>query len=104
MTAMQKLRILEDIDEKYIMEAKPRRLLKYGETKTQRFDPEDNSVLMVLETVLSVASIALIVGAVFIWTLVGKDLLRVENSGDSESSVSKQENVTSEKENDDKPI
>ena len=98
MTAMQKLRILEDIDEKYIMEARPRRLLKYGETKTQGFDAEDNSVLMVLETVLSVASIALIVGAVFIWTLVGKDLLRVENSGDSESSV------TSEQENDDKPI
>jgi len=105
MNLADKIELFDGIDEKLIQEAMPRRLLKYGASRNAPIYDSKNSVFAFIESVASVAIVALVVGGLFIWTLVGKDLLRVENSGDSESSVtSEQENVTSEQENDDKPI
>ena len=82
MNRADKTALFDGIDEKYIQDAMPRRLLAYGATRNENIYAQRHLPLLFIETVASVATIALIVGGIFIWTLVGKDLLWVGNNGD----------------------
>lgn len=96
MNLADKMEIFNDIDDKYILESAPKRLLAYGATRNERIYDDRRLPLIFIETVMSVAAVVLVLGGIFIWTLVGKDLLKAGNSDDNES-------VTSVQENDDTP-
>lgn len=96
MNLADKMEIFNDIDDRYILESAPKRLWAYGATRSERIYEDRRLPLMFIETVMSVAAVVLILGGIFIWTLVGKDLLKAGGSDDNES-------VTSVQENDDTP-
>lgn len=81
MTIADKLQIFDHIDEKYVVEAMPKRFLKVGAAKAVKPAKRERRPHTVLETLATVAVILLVFGGIFIWTLVGKDLLN-QNKGD----------------------
>ena len=80
MNLADKMEIFNDIDDRYLLEAMPKRLLAYGATRNERIYDDRRLPLLFIETVASVAAVALIVGGIFIWTLVGKDLLKAASN------------------------
>ena len=92
MNRFDKITLFDGIDDKYIEDAMPRRQLAYGATRNERIYDDRRLPLMFIETVMSVAAVVLVLGGIFIWTLVGKDLLKAGNSDDNESVTSVQEN------------
>lgn len=80
MNLADKMEIFDGIDDRYLWEAAPKRLLAYGSTRNENVYAQRHLPLLFIETVASVATIALIVGAIFIWTLVGKNLLKAESN------------------------
>lgn len=81
MTIADKLQIFDHIDEKYVVEAMPKRFFKVGAAKAVKPAKRERRPHTVLETLATVAVILLVFGGIFIWTLVGKDLLN-QNKGD----------------------
>ena len=81
MTIADKLQIFDHIDEKYVVEATPKRFLKVGAAKAVKPAKRERRPHTVLEPLATVAVILLVFGGIFIWTLVGKDLLN-QNKGD----------------------
>lgn len=86
MRIADKLQFLDCVEEKYVIEAAPKRLMAFGAVKKPKIEKDSRGPHPFWEAIVSVAAILLIFGAIFIWTLVGKDLLN-QNKGNNDTTT-----------------
>ena len=94
MKTVEKLNILDGIDDKFITEAFPHRLFKMGASpKKDKIVSERHPVRMI-EGFVSVAAIFLVIGVIFVWTLVGKDIMNAYHGEDTTTDMTTTEPQT----------
>lgn len=86
MRIADKLQFLDCVEEKYVIEAAPKRLMAFGAVKKPKIEKDSRGPHPFWEAIVSVAAILLIFGGIFIWTLVGKDLLN-QNKGNNDTTT-----------------
>ena len=84
MKTADKLDILDGIDDKFITEAFPHRLFKIGAVpKKDKTAIGERHPVRMIESFVSVAAIFLVIGMIFVWTLVGKDIMQALKGEDT---------------------
>ena len=95
MKTAEKLNILDGIDDKFITEAFPHRLFKIGAVqKKDKTAISERHPVRMIESFVSVAAIFLVIGAIFVWTLVGKDIINAYHGEDTTSDMTTTEPQT----------
>ena len=95
MKTADKLNILDGIDDKFITEAFPHRLFKIGAVpKKDKTVISERHPARMIESFVSVAAIFLVIGMIFVWTLVGKDIINAYHGEDTTNDMTTTEPQT----------
>ena len=95
MKTAEKLNILDGIDDKFITEAFPHRLFKIGAVpKKDKTAISERHPVRMIESFVSVAAIFLVIGMIFVWTLVGKDIINAYHGEDTTNDMTTTEPQT----------